>query len=399
MAMLKLYNASVDFMNSESKMLGSSHPHRIASQNARVAHFVSNLRLAPKDVDDSGAAMVQLQAETDAFTDEQRRTMAGAISAHMATDSATDKQGAPDRQSNMFLQNYLPDTKWKSLYDKSTTVGSKLEMLVDFSIEVLGLRHPTDATLKILIGIVLLCHEVELSPDDFYEMLQDVKDKFTEKRPLIPGKSLLATYDRDPQQFMRLHPRQYQECDPPIASRLEERSIQQRTRKDLMPTRSTNKHLKKNRSGKGAAASTAATDDGGGSSTVAMRCLDFILGRGRSDAAPLLALTAPVVHPPATGVPLLALPAPQLALPAPVMPAGGAVGGAAPTTLSGILEQAKATLSKKGPDGAKPKKKARKNSKVPSTDSDEDDNEDRKTNSELKRQSFVFRSIGQKCAC
>jgi hypothetical protein len=81
------------------------------------------------------------------------------------------------------------------------------------------------------------------------------------------------------------------------------------------------------------------------------------------------------------------------------MPAGGAVGGAAPTTLSGILEQAKATLGKKGPDGAKPKKKARKNSKVPSTDSDEDDNEDRKTNSELKRQSFVFRSIGQKCAC
>jgi hypothetical protein len=40
-------------------------------------------------------------------------------------------------------------------------------MLVDFSLEVLGLRHPNDATLKILTGIVLLCHEVELSPDDF----------------------------------------------------------------------------------------------------------------------------------------------------------------------------------------------------------------------------------------
>jgi hypothetical protein len=167
-------------MNNESKMLGSSHSHRIASQNARVAHFVSNLRLAPKDVDDSGAAMAQLQIESDAFTDEQRRTMAGAISAHMAAGSGVDKQGASDRQSNMFLQNYLTDTKWKSLYDKSIAVESKLEMLVDFSLEVLGLRHPSDATLKILIAIALLCHGVELSPDDVYETLQDVKDKYTE---------------------------------------------------------------------------------------------------------------------------------------------------------------------------------------------------------------------------
>ena len=385
-------------MTSESKMLGSGHPHKAASQNARVAHFVSNLRLAPKCVDDSGAAMEQLQIETDAFTAEQRRTMAGAISAHMAADSTTDKQGAPDRQSNMFLQNYLPDTKWKTLYDKSVTVETKLEGLVDFSLEILGLRHPNDATLKILIAIVLLCHESALSPDDFYEVLQDVKDKYTEKRPLIPGKPLLATYDRDPQQFIRLHPRRYLECDPPIASRLDERSIQQRTRKDLMPTRSTNKHLKRNKAGKGSDASTAATDGGGGGSTVAMRCLDFILGKGKSDAAPLLALPAPAVHPPAAGMQPLALPAPQLALPAPVVPAGGAAGAAGPTTIDAILKQAQQTLGKKEPGGAAPKKKARKNAKVPSTDSESDDNEDREPNSELKRQqSFELRSKWQKC--
>ena len=47
---------------------------------------------------------------------------------------------------------------------------------VDFAIETLGLRHPNDATLKMLIAIVLLCHGTELSPDDFYEKLGEVKD-------------------------------------------------------------------------------------------------------------------------------------------------------------------------------------------------------------------------------
>ena len=253
----------------------------------------------------------------------------------------------------------------ENLIRQSITVESKLEGLVDFSLEILGLRHPTDATLKILLAIVLLCPGVELSPDDFHETLQDVKDKYTAKRPLIPGKSLLAMYDRDPQQFIRLYPRRYQECDHPIASRLDERSIQQRTRKDLMPTRSTNKHLKKNRTGKGSDASTAATDGGGGGSTVAMRCLDFILGKGKSDAAPLLALPAPAVHPPAAGMQPLALPAPQLALPAPVVPAGGAAGAAGPTTIDAILKQAQQTLGKKEPGGAAPKKKARKKRKGP----------------------------------
>ena len=396
--MLRLYNASVEFMTSESKMLGSGHPHKAASQNARVEHFVSNLRLAPNCVDDSGAAMEQLQIETDAFTDEQRRTMADAISAHMAADSATDKQGAPDRQSNMFLQNYLPDTKWKTLYDKSVTVETKLEGLVDFSLEILGLRHPNDATLKILIAIVMLCHESALGPDDFYEVLQDVKDNYTEKRPLIPGKPLLATYDRDPQQFIRLHPRRYLECDPPIASRLDERSIQQRTRKDLMPTRSTNKHLERNKAGKGIGCKHSCHRWWRRRVNSCHEVFRLHLGQGKVGCSATPRAPSSSCAPPAAGMQPLALPAPQLALPAPVVPAGGAAGAAGPTTIDAILKQAQQTLGNKEPGGAAPKKKARNNSKVPSTDSDADDNEDREPNSELKRQqSFEFRSKWQKC--
>jgi hypothetical protein len=335
--MLKLYNASVEFMTNESNMLGADHPHKEASQNARVKHFVSNLRLAPKDVDDSAATMAQLQIETDAFTEAHRRIMAGAISAHMSSDTTVDKPGAPDRQSHMFMHNYLPDTKWKFLYDKSNTVHTKLEGIVDFALEVLGLRHPNDATLKMLIAIVLLCHGTELSPDDFYEMLGDVKDKFAEKRPLFPGKPLLATYDRDPQQFMRLHPRQYLECDPPIASRLEERSIQQRTRKDLMPTRSTNKHLKKNKAAKYSTASTVAVA-GADNGSMTCRLLDYVLGKSRADAPPALMDRGPKHTPPAVVVPLLAITDPG---------ACGAAVAKEPPTVDNILAQARGTLGKK----------------------------------------------------
>ena len=146
--MLKLYKASVDFMINEQRMLGPAHTNKLASQNARVRHFVTNLRLVPKDVDDSAAAMNELQQETLAFTAEQRTEMAAAISAHMSTDSAVDKTGDHNRQSHMFLQNYLPDTKWKILYEKTETLDTKLEILVDFCLEVLGLRRPDDSTLK-----------------------------------------------------------------------------------------------------------------------------------------------------------------------------------------------------------------------------------------------------------
>ena len=371
--MLKLYKASVDFMINESRMLGPAHPNKLASQNARVKHFITNLRLVPKDVDDSAAAMNELQQETLAFTAEQRTEMAAAISAHMSTDSAVDKAGNHDRQSHMFLQNYLPDTKWKILYDKTETLNKKLETLVDFCLETLGLRHPDDSTLKILIAIALLCHGTDLTPDEFYDKFGDVKDMFTEKRPLIPGKSLMATYDRAPEQFMRLFPRQYLECDPPIASRLDERSIQQKTRKGLMPTRSTNKKLERN---KGASKSTAAKDvntEHGNSSTV-NRCLDYILGQ-KGAAPPVVApkaiLDAPAV-PPAANV---GAASPTLAITYPGFgPQAGA--GQAPPTIDSILEQARQTLAMKAAKaaaGGKGKKGKKRNDKLPSSEDDDDE--------------------------
>ena len=114
MAMLKLYKASVDFTVNELRMLGANHPNKASSQNARVNHFVTNLRLAPKDVDDSAAAMTELQNDTPALILVQRTEMATAISAHMASSSTVGKECQYDRQSHMFLHNYLPDTKWKN---------------------------------------------------------------------------------------------------------------------------------------------------------------------------------------------------------------------------------------------------------------------------------------------
>ena len=283
----------------------------------------------------------------------------------------------------MFLQNYLPDSEWKFFYDKSVTFDIKLEGFVDFAIEVLGLRHPNDATLKVLMGIVMLCHGVELSPDDFYEKLQDVKDKFTEKRPLFPGRPLMAIYDRDPQQFIKLHPRHFAECDPPIASRLDERSIQQRTRKDLMPTRSTNKHLKKNRASN---TTTAPAADGG--SSVANRCLDFILGGGAASAPPPIMDRA---HPPNALLPRAAHAGAKSLLAiadhaAPPIPPSGAA------TIDSILDQAGKTLGKTEPKAkaaaAAGPRKRRKGSKVPSTDEDDDkDDEDSDEEEESEEES------------
>ena len=69
---------------------------------------------------------------------------------------------------------------------------------------------------------------------------------------------------------MRLHPRAYLDSEPPIASRLDSEAIRQLMRKDVMPTRNTNKRIR----GKG----TAPSSEGG----IATDVLRYILGGSAS---------------------------------------------------------------------------------------------------------------------
>ena len=240
--MLALYKGSVEFMLSQDRLLGDDRSNKLASQLARAKHFASNLPSMDKDLNDAQACMAELSKDTPAFTEDQRKAMAEAITAFMDSEAGTSADCKI--QNHAYLHEYMPDGLWKKLRDKTMRWDDKKEAFVDFALEVLGLRHPNNDTIKLMLAILWLCHESVLTPDDAYLELKNLGDKFVNKRALVSGRVLMRDYTRDVSQFIRLYPHQYLECDPPIASQLDDRKLQQKMRKDVMPSRSTNKLLK-----------------------------------------------------------------------------------------------------------------------------------------------------------
>ena len=240
--MLALYKGSVEFMLSQDRLLGADRSNKLASQLARAKHFASNLPSMDKDLNDAQACMAELSKDTPAFTEDQRKAMAEAITAFMDSEAGTSADCKI--QNHAYLHEYMPDGLWKKLRDKTMPWDDKKEAFVDFALEVIGLRHPNNDTVKLMLAILWLCHESVLTPDDAYRELKNLGDKFVNKRALVSGRALMRDYTRDVSQFIRLYPHQYLECDPPIASQLDDRKLQQKMRKDVMPSRSTNKLLK-----------------------------------------------------------------------------------------------------------------------------------------------------------
>ena len=265
--MVSLYKGCVDFILAQDGILGVDREQREDGQRARVKHFMGSLSNLGPGLDDCVALMHELQKDTIAFTADQRKEMAEAVSSHMDSDGAAPKDAKSQRHH--YIHEYLPDGMWQMLYDKTKQFDAKMELFVDFLIETVGLRFPTDDTLKIVRAIATIASDHVLSPDGAYHALCSARVKFVNKRPIMPGKPLLTEYMRDVSQFMKLFPHQYRQCDPPIASKLDDRNILQRTRKDLMPCRNTNKQLKK------AVAGCPAPDL---QSHTMLTCLQFMMG-------------------------------------------------------------------------------------------------------------------------
>ena len=109
--MLALYKGSVEFMLSQDRMLGDSRPNKEASQLARVKHFTSNLPSLGQDVADAQVVLAELEKDTPAFTDAQRKSMVEAVASHMDSDATTTAD--IKSQNHPYVHEYMPDRLWK----------------------------------------------------------------------------------------------------------------------------------------------------------------------------------------------------------------------------------------------------------------------------------------------
>ena len=363
--MLDLYNGSVNFMLAQDKLLGADRANKESSQNARIKNFVANLPFLDKRVTDAQAVLDALADDaSNAFTADQRKSMAEAVSAHMDSDGAKDSGLVVGSQHHPYVHEAMPDSLWKRLFDKTESWTKKKEAFVDFLIEVLGLRFPDNYTQKLCLSILLICSDKELSPDDTYEELVSFRELFVNKRPLVAGRPLLKDYG-DVSQFVKLFPHQYLECDPPIASRIDDRRLQQRMRKDVMPSRSTNKQLTHNKKQK-----TSHGSFSPGVDSLAASCLQYLLGNNANVPTALHrnnSLTIEDEPPP---------PAERRAICDAQQVSGAVVGPpltpATPSKVETVIAEAKAVLTPKGGDSKRAKKGGASKS-TPCADDDSDD--------------------------
>ena len=215
-----------------------------ASQSAIMQHFITCLRSMPQDVHDSSSVQGALAVATTAFTDDQNRSMATAVSAHMCQHSnVPSSSGNAKPQSCPFYYNYLNDTAWTVAKCKEYSWDMKMEWFADYSL-ALGLRNATDETVKIIISILQLSSERIMSPDDADAEVHSFKRKLEAKRQLVPGVQTMMVFPSDPSEFMVINPGIHHVNDPPVLPRLDVARIRQATRRDVMPTRATNRSLR-----------------------------------------------------------------------------------------------------------------------------------------------------------
>ena len=287
--MLSLYQASVNYIVAEQKVLGANHDKLSSSQDARVQHFVSTVSALPQDVADCAATQNALQMETAAFSADHRHTMARAVAAHMQQETTESSKLGNKTQSNKYIYNYLPECKWCFIMDKEKSWTDKKEAIIDWCIEALGLRNPNVETVKIILGILAEAHNRKFEPNEAYRELHAMTDTWVNKRELMPGKQKMRSYPSDASDFQKLHPESYLQCEPPIPSRIDPNKLRQVTRKDRMPARSSNKYVDKS-----SPASSSNSGQGDLTQQMAMMALQWVMnGRGNSPPLPSPEKTRP----------------------------------------------------------------------------------------------------------
>lgn len=224
-----------------SALAGTQAPMITTITEGRVHNLKSMLGRTPTDLLDMTAS-ISLLGSTSVFTAEQRSSLVQAIHAKMSSDDVGAKNVDTKAQSHPFIENYLTNSLWDQLFDKSLSEYDRVRNVVNFLHNRNGCKYPDTSSRRRFVAIILLASEQKMTPQSAkacFDLFAAVNVKMRAIRAHVP--STCRSFPLDVQDFMALYPDMYDVDDPPIPSRFSRSSIDAAW--TSVPARHTNKLL------------------------------------------------------------------------------------------------------------------------------------------------------------
>ena len=241
MSMVKLYTAAANFVAREKSLLGDTDI--LPTQEAQLGHFVDSVRSFERDVEDASAMYTILDADspTHAFTSGQRKRIAQAISVHMrGVAAATVSSGDAKNQSHLSQYNYWSNQMWDDAWNKEYSKSQTFSAVIDWYLTI-GLRFPSDDTVKQTLAMIGVGRDEKNTPQQNYDDIHEFKRALRVKRELYPGATTFKNFPDTPGEFKLLHADRlpYE----PVASRIDYKLLRELVHRDVMPSRSNNRNM------------------------------------------------------------------------------------------------------------------------------------------------------------
>ena len=132
-----------------SALAGTQAPMIATITEGRVHNLKSMLGRTPTDLLDMTAS-ISLLGSTSVFTAEQRSSLVQAIHAKMSSDDVGAKNVDTKAQSHPFIENYLTNSLWDQLFDKSLSEDDRVHNVVtSCTTEMVAsilIRHPGEGS-------------------------------------------------------------------------------------------------------------------------------------------------------------------------------------------------------------------------------------------------------------
>ena len=132
----------------------------ISSHVGELIQYINNVHVDPADLPDDAAAALRLLAMPDAPVQaEQKQRLMKAIRDRMDYDFGNTIREDRQSQEDAFIEHHLSQRIWDLAVSCATTIDAVLYELVNYCINVLKLRYPSEATRQRLVAVVCSCME------------------------------------------------------------------------------------------------------------------------------------------------------------------------------------------------------------------------------------------------